>query len=263
MPGGQYDSSRTRVAPVFHDLMAQGSTWPAALLDLAQYGSPDAEPRSGIDFTIQETFWGQREKSLDPPVALLSWLIRNLRQAAPNGKESESRVHLLKGDHRAIGDALRALRDGSASRGWFIFEGCTFPDAYVVTKDALIVAEGKRTEAGSTTMTKWMPARHQIWRHIDAAWDIRGDRRVYGLFIVDSPELAVPEVWRAAARDTLSPAALEGSFPHRSATETAAISRCFLGVTTWRQVCARFGLSYDAPPDTIPADDGSIPIRPQ
>jgi len=253
MPAGQYDSSKTRVAPVFDALMAQGSAWPAAFLDLAQYGSPDAEPRSGTDFTIQETFWGPREKPLDPPVALLSWLIRNLRRALPNGEESESRIDLLKGDHRAIGEALRALREGYASRGWFIFEGCTFPDAYIVTKDALIVIEGKRTEAGSTTITKWMPARHQIWRHIDAAWEIRGSRRVYGLFIVESPELEVPEPWRMVVRDTLAPTALEGSFPHRSAAETASISRCFLGVTTWRQVCARFALDFGALPDTVPA----------
>jgi hypothetical protein len=243
--------------------MAQGGAWPLPLLELAEYGSPDAELKPGIDLRVQEGFWGRQEKSLDPPVALLSWLIRNLRRTLPDREEGGRRVDLLRGDHRAILNALRTLREDYSARAWFIFEGPTCPDAYVVTKDVLIVVEGKRTEPGPTTSTKWMPGRHQIWRHIDAAWEICGDRQVYGLFIVDSPGLEVPEIWCAAAHNTLSRAALEGSFPHRSATETAAISRCFLGVTTWRRVCARFGLSYEALPDSLATGATQIESGPQ
>jgi hypothetical protein len=251
MPGGQHDSSITRVAPVFDKLMKRGDAWPRALLGLAQYGSPDPDVRSDLDLAVQEGFWGTREKPLDPPVALLSWLIRNPQGTMPPGEQSGPRQDLLRRNPQAVATALHALRNGYTERGWFIFEGRTVPDAYIVTTDALIVIEGKRTESAPTTYTKWMPGRHQIWRHIDAAWEIRGNRQVYGLFIVDGPGPDVPEIWRTAARATLLPPTLEASFPHRSAMETAEIARCFLGVTTWRQVCAKFEFSYDALPDTV------------
>jgi hypothetical protein len=125
----------------------------------------------------------------------------------------------------------------------------------LVARDALVVIEGKRTEPDATIRTKWMAGRHQMWRHLDAAWEIRGHRTVYGMFIVESDRNAshpiVPEHWNSAARECLAPDALRSSFPHRSGDEAQAIANSFLGVTTWRHVCERFGLDWRAlPQDT-------------
>jgi hypothetical protein len=135
-----------------------------------------------------------------------------------------------------------------------LFEGPTFPDVMLETPGALIVVEGKRTESGPTTHTTWMTVRHQIWRHMDAAWEIRGRRAVFGFFLVEGARpdpTEVPLVWRAAARATLETEVVDASFPHRSDHERQAITRGFLGVATWQQVCIRYSLDFDALPKTV------------
>jgi hypothetical protein len=126
----------------------------------------------------------------------------------------------------------------------------------LVAQDALVVIEGKRTERTTTTDTTWLKGRHQIWRHLDAAWEIRGRRSVYGFFIVESDSNAadgsIPEDWRLASASCLAPEALHSSFPHRSEREVRAISQCFLGMTTWRQVCERFGIDWGSLPNEVP-----------
>jgi hypothetical protein len=203
---------------------------------------------------LLEGYWEPKEKALDPPVSLLSWLIRNApalrRQESSEGRRGD----LLRGDPAAVEEALLALRSRHEPRAWYIFEGPTCPDAFLVTPSALVVVEGKRTEPGATIDTTWLNGRHQIWRHIDAAWEIRGTRAVYGFFIVEGAAADRPDVppqWSAAATDCLSPGARRSSFPHRSADEVTAISRCFLGVTTWQQVCARFSIDWQSLPDEV------------
>jgi hypothetical protein len=82
---------------------------------------------------------------------------------------------------------------------------------------------------------------------------------VYGLFIVESGEAdihgSVPERWRIAGQQCLAPEVLRTSFPHRSADEAAAISRCYLGVTTWRQVCDRFNIDWRGLPHDVSSRD--------
>lgn len=247
----QYDSSLTRVQPVFDALRTSGKAgWVAELLDLVGGESADA-PWRGLDLTIEEGRWGASEVSLQPPVSLLSWLIRNLAQAGtprPSGESDTDawRAQLWDADPPTVAEALQLLRTSRAAKSWHLLEGPTRPDAYIVTPDALIVVEGKRTEASATTTTTWMQARHQMLRHLDAAWEIRGRRRVFGFFIVEGDTSAdpmqVPASWQDAVTATRSATAIAGSLPHRGPDEQAAIERCFLGAVTWQRVVARFGL---------------------
>jgi hypothetical protein len=160
---------------------------------------------------------------------------------------------LLDRNTETIELALTLLKSRKADRGWWMFEGPTYPDVVIETPDAIVVVEGKRTETGPTTCTTWMPNRHQMWRHMDAAWEIRGNRAVFGLFIVagESDTSGVPSHWRLAASALLSEAAISGSFPHRGPTERDAIVRGFLGVTTWPEVCQRFAIDHDGLPDQL------------
>jgi hypothetical protein len=170
----------------------------------------------------------------------------------------EHRERLLAHDAGTIELALHLLRVGDRDRDWYIFEGPTYPDAFIETRDALVVIEGKRTEAGATTSTTWLSGRHQIWRHMDAAWEIRGSRAVYGLFLVEgdpSSPLEISEVWRKAAAATLSAAALDASFPHRAAAEREGIVRGFVGVATWQRVCHEFGLDQRLFAETVASVD--------
>ena len=248
MPAGPFDSSKTRVAPVFKALEDQGNGWLPRLLSLCQ---AEASARTGLDLTITQMFFWPQEKRLDPPISLLSWLIRNLPPQLAEQSADESRRRLGKGDPRAIEEALRLLRTVAPPRAWHIFEGATSPDVVIQARDALVVIEGKRTEPDATVGTTWLPGRHQMWRHIDAAWEIRGSRKVFGFFIVEGEiGAAVPKVWQEAFKHTLLPECLAASFPHRSAIETSAIAQCFLGGTTWQQVCKEFGLDHEQLPHT-------------
>ena len=67
------------------------------------------------------------------------------------------------------------------------------------------------------------------------AWEIRGDRPVYGFFIIEGP--ALPPEWVGYASDTISESVLRSSLPHRTIEERSMLKAGFLGVTTWQTVC--------------------------
>jgi hypothetical protein len=260
MPGGLHDSSRTRVMPVFDLLQGRKDDWVRTLL-LLNAGSQRSKPDlSALNLKFQKGYWGKNEHSLDPAVALLSWLIRNpTPQLLAQHKDQERRL-LAQGDPVTVVRALHALRTSAAPKSWHLLEGPTVPDVMIETPDALVVIEGKRTEPGPTLETTWLSGRHQIWRHIDAAWEIRGRRRVFGFFIVQGRDSdgGLPPHWQKAFREAASNPVLDTSFPHRSSAEREAIAACMLGGTTWNELCKAFGIPLASLPRTI--DD--LPVSP-
>jgi hypothetical protein len=253
MPGGNHDSSRTRIAPVFDVLQGRRNDWVRALLLLSRGGSQPAVDLEGLDLEFHKGYWGKTERSFDPPVALLSWLIRHptpLLLAPPAVPE---RTLLANGEPAVVARALHALRTSAAPKGWHLLEGPTVPDVMIETPDALIVIECKGSEPKETPNSAVLTGRHPMWRHIDAAWEIRGRRRVFGFFIVpgQEPDGGVPPDVEAAFGEALGEAVLEANFPHRSTKERDAIAPCFLGGTTWNLVCKAFNISLASLPRTI------------
>lgn len=201
MPGGRFDSSKTRVAPVFDALLARdasGESWLPTLLTLPSHGS--SSPREPAVGPIVSHGWEPNETGLDPPLSLLSWLIRNIEAPKNSSEKLEGRrQRLVDRDPGAIRAALREVRERHEARGWYIFEGPTFPDVFIETEQVVIVIEGKRTERGPTTSTKWMPVRHQMLRHLDCALEIVGGRRLFGFFIAEVDERGgLPLAWADA-----------------------------------------------------------------
>ncbi len=258
---GLRNSSKTRVAPVFEALQLHGATapqWIGRILDLVVGGAPCGRPWSTQDLTVESIHYEPQERPLQPPVALLSWLVRNLEVPAEaiDGNETvaAARRKLAQRDPATIERALELLRGAGTGRGWYVLEGPTYPDVFVVTPDALVVIEGKRTEGGATTSTTWMSNRHQMLRHLDAAWEIRGRRSVYGFLVVEAEpgrENQVPPTWLEAARATRSDEAIRGSLPHRSPEEQAGIVEAFLGVTTWQAIVEAFKLDTSVLVETV------------
>jgi hypothetical protein len=267
---GKYNSSKTRVRPFFHDLVERdptGKTWLQTLLALPR--SPMATQRSLPDpgrLLLNECAWDdppRRERLLPPPQALLRWLIENPPPLRPRDlqtrcpRKRSSRARLLAGEERTRREALRLLEAAPAevactcelARGrcredWHILEGPTHVDAYLVSERVLVLIEGKRTEHGPTTRTSWMPVRHQMLRNLDDAWGRSDGRTVVGFFLVEgaTPDpVAVPPEWEQWSAETISPAALQESLPHRSSTERAEIASAFLGVATWEAACLACG----------------------
>ena len=254
MPSGERDSSKTRVVPVLDQLRTRNDDWVRSLLTLAKHGSGAPVP-ADMPLLYTSGFWGSAERALKPPVALLSWLIRNLNLAPPVGAThiGKERARLLAGETSTIATALARLRLAGTGTAWHILEGPSYPDAYIETPGALVVIEGKRTERGPTTDTTWMSGRHQIWRHLDAAWEVRARRAVFGLLLVEgvAPNpTEVPSVWQEAAAAAFATEALQRSFPHRGVEERAAIAQSFLGVATWQAVCRHFAFDFAALPET-------------
>lgn len=253
MSGGPNDSSLRRVTLVFDKLASQPGDWVRQLLTCPGLTLADDLKLSALDLRFDgQRHWGAKEKPLLPPLSLLSWLVRHPTPPLARAPQLE-RQRLAAGDPEAVAAALCGLRSGGSGKAWYILEGPTCPDVYLETPDALIVVEGKWTEPGPTLDTTWMPGRHQIWRHIDAAWEIRGRRQVFGFFIVDGADAegALPPLWESACIEARSEAALASSLPHRGAIELAAIARCFIGATTWQAVCRRFGLDHAALPTRV------------
>ena len=257
---GAKDSSKTRVVPVFSCLRerdATGAHWLRRLLSLPWRpgisGAPALISRPG------EIARFEFEARIDPPVSLLRWLIDNRVDNPPTdfGSTSssvrEKRSRLFAGDLEIREEALGALSRGRYRQGdWYVFEGPTSVDAYIETRDLIILIEGKRTEAGPTTSTTWMKPREQMLRNIDPVWDGRGNRQVVAFYIVGadaSPRL--PSAWERAVRATVSDTTLRKSLPHRTASERAEMARGFLGATSWGRVCVEFGIDYDALPDVL------------
>ena len=259
---GKHDSSATRVVPVFEALHSADSSarmWLPRLIGLPVGGHPPSL-RDDTDFSLRRHGWGRTEAKLNPPVALLSWLIRHPRAPVAGGlsgdpQKAEIRRQWIEGSDERIAEGLELLRRNPKRLDWHIFEGPTRPDVYLETNDLLVVIEGKRTEAGPTRATKWMEGRHQMLRHLDCAWEIRGGRQVAGFFIVEGEDASeeIPAKWLSFARETIAPSTIAAGLPHRGPDEQKQIAAAFIGVTTWQRVCrefAQFGLDYAALPDT-------------
>jgi len=260
---GKYDSSKTRVEPVFNKLIEKdvtGRSWLPQLLRLPVGGNA-IQTAPECDVTIVQRFWGPSERKLTPPVSLLSWLIRHPEDlarcdAASNQSMPIQRRELLGGSNGRTEEALSLLRNNPQGENWHIFEGETQPDVFIATRDLVVVIEGKRTEREPTTQTTWMPGRHQMIRHLDGAWEIRGKRQVIGFFIVSDEGGSdnMPAKWIDFAKNTTSPETLASSLPHRGSSEQNEIASCFAGVTTWGRVCRELGIDAKCLPDEAPND---------
>jgi hypothetical protein len=191
---GDFDSSKTRVAPFFNRLCERdwtGRKWLGPLLRLPQLPGVSRSEVELASPALRDCGWGEGEKPLPAPRSLLEWLIRNLHpprreEDLGTGEVRAKREALLRQDPAVIRQALERLATTDRpDRAWWLFEGPSRPDAYLETDDEIIVIEGKRTEPAATTYTTWMAVRHQMLRHMDAAWDLRRGRRVYGFFMVE------------------------------------------------------------------------------
>src|SRR5712692_1762859 len=130
MAGGSRDSSKTRVRPVFDALWQRGRDWLPDLLTLLENGCPSAHVDTRANLQLLEGYWEPREHTLAPPVALLSWLIRNAAHTGRPADADEQRQRLFEGDPATVALALRLLCSEPTDRAWYIFEGRTHPDVF-------------------------------------------------------------------------------------------------------------------------------------
>jgi len=259
---GKYDSSQTRVAPVFDALYARDPSGASWLDSIVTRGS-----RLDVIATIPTNQrlianhgprWGAFEAKLPAPTSLLTYLVKNVdprlaEALRDNGETASRRAALAKRDPATIDMALAELDKGKRGRHWFILEGESRPDALLETEDVVICIEGKRTEASCTTHASWMPRRSQLLRHMDAALDAFPQKRVLGLLIVEgdgNADARVPSShWLNECEAQYEQSMLDDSLPHRTATARKLIADGVLGVTTWQEVCVAVGVPWESLPE--------------
>ena len=192
---GDNDGSKTRVRPVFNELLDRspsGDGWLADLCALAMRTRaggafvPSAvgrlilptadthEARSGSVF----------ERTVAPPRAFLEWLLRHPAQmqvtdrthlGASSADAQKWRRKLFAADTRnrdqAIAEGVTQLDDlgvEGSGQEWWAFEGFTLIDCCLVTEAAVVFVEGKCAETVSPA-TRWFQGRSQLWRNVEVA----------------------------------------------------------------------------------------------
>jgi hypothetical protein len=264
---GQRDSSRTRVAPFFDQLLAADPTglrWLDGLIGLGSRREIVATVLKGQRLVVDHgPRWGKQEFSLRPPATLLTWLVRNVSDESvaaskDTGQTLEKRRKLASRDEQTITEAIAAIqgtRDGRYGKRWYILEGDSKPDALLETDSLVLCIEGKRTESGCTTSTQWMGTRSQLLRHMDAAREHFPAKRVLGLLMVEGEgraEAINPSThWISECKAQYGQEMLEASLPHRAPAERAEIGGGILGVATWQAACAALNVDWATLPDTI------------
>ena len=260
---GTFNSSKTRVEPVFDWLVQADPTGSKWLQGLVASAAPSLEV-DGISSDVRLVDghgrrWGSKECSLPAPLALLEYLVKNITEnqvigSRDVGEVRRRRMALARKDVDETAAALKELRAGRRGRQWFVLEGQSRPDALLETSDIVLLVEGKRTEKSCTSKTKWMGKRSQLLRHMDAALEAYPKKRVLGLLVVEGDggaEATTPSAyWKSECATQTSAKMLEASLPHRTPEDQARLAAGVVGVATWQGICAANGIPWPPPLDT-------------
>lgn len=124
----KYDSTKTRVVPVFTAIPHSGSDWVSRLIKLPRYGATDFKDNS-LDLTALNLHFYPNEYALSPAKSLLRWLIANPPEALKDIKDSPidttawRRRQIAEKNQKVIDSALSALDAAKSPSGWYVFEG--------------------------------------------------------------------------------------------------------------------------------------------
>jgi len=266
---GRFDSSLTRVQPVFQALFRRdtsGETWLRQLLGMAKRRA-GPEPVTIPARVGQLVEPPQFEFPVDPPKSYLAWLITHPErlssppEAAWKGwstRTQERRRALLAGDIAVQAEAMAQLekRAGLPNRAWWRLEGVTRVDCALLTPSTLVFVEGKRTELGPTRQVLWYQGRDQVFRVLDcaAAFARQTGRQHYFVMLVVEPDSVEGDPIRQSEIEAvMSPRTVQESLPHLTDEERMELLSHYLGTTTWQAIVERFDLGNEVLLDQVGA----------
>jgi len=245
---GMFDSSKTRVQPVFKQLERRdptGASWIEPLCRLGSRASSALPERAPWAGKLSEP--PKFEYGCDAPEEFLRWLIEHAdqldRKRLVRGETEthKKRAALLDGCHATRVEALARLdKEGGGKSGpgqWQVFEGTTMVDCALFCEHATLFVEGKRIEPHLTGRVEWYAKRHQVVRNLDCLRVRQRPARRYVLTVV---EQGTPLEGEAAQLDSSAPLFSE-SLPHLNADEVEGLRQHYLGYTTWQRIAETFG----------------------
>lgn len=261
---GKYDSSLTRVQPVFKALYCRdkkGESWLRPLLELATESgkiSDDVELSGLVEAPIFEL-------SAHPPKSFLKWLLENPDKLVhppdkywKNWGETtrRKRKSFLANEKNVQSEALSALEhcEELPDRAWWRFEGITKVDCALKTSTAVIFVEGKRTESGASKDVLWYPNRNQVLRNLDCASEYARNHTLkyfFVMIVVEKELFEKDHVRQEEVRNIDESQIIESSLPHMSKEERTKLMRHYLGMTTWQDIVERFELGPEVLLDHI------------
>ena len=271
---GSFNSSKTRVQPVFRSLLEQDGTgrlWLPVLLRLASSNRPTADELAERVTVLEPTTLRNRkvtmpdgsieliegcfERSFPPPALLLAWCIAHpaalTRKRRPVSQDLARQGRSLRRD--LLGPDLKAcqLAQQAASAliervgpersrsAWWAFEGFTSADCVLETPELLLIIEGKRFE-GVSDAGSWISGRNQISRNLEVV-SVCAERsgKDFAVLLIGPDGCSPP-----------ADAILRAGWPHLSEAKQDRLLSRFLGATTWRRVCEIADLNYNRLPVT-------------
>ena len=258
---GKFDSSKTRVQPVFDALYWQdtgGKTWLRRLLQLAER-SVGPEPTTIPPDLGQLVAPPQFEFPAHPARAYLEWLINHSEQLTSppqaewrkwHARTREKRRALLAGAPDVRAEAIAELRKRRRlpQRTWWRLEGVTRVDCALLTPSTVVFIEGKRTEMGPSKEVLWYRGRNQVLRILGcaAAYARQTDRQHYFVILVVERDLVEQDpVRQSEIEAVMLPGTVQESLPHLTDEERTELLSHYLGVTTWQAIVEGFRLGTE------------------
>ena len=258
---GRYDSSRTRVQPVFNELLKMdpsGSQWIGTLLGPVSDKSPTANWISLNIGKLSSSAEDRFEVKFPPPERFLKWLLDNPgRLSWPTEKGRPKRFgentqlwrEKLVGNHGRVAqaeaqkealDQLERLGAVDSLRKWWAFEGFTTVDCVLETDKALLFIEGKRKDTLSPS-TEWFEGRNQLLRNLETCSEAARGKE-FGVLLIAETDPSL----------NLTKQMAEMGLPHLRDNERSDLSERFLGVVLWRNLCDATGIDFQKLPDLAP-----------
>jgi hypothetical protein len=240
---GTFDSSKTRVQPIFDALYRRhpsGEGWLDRLLTMG--GRAPVNPVGAL--RQQPRF----EFIASPSKDFLRWMVMNTETWPLNWTEAkmpkhvlEARKFLAKGEPKRS-EALAAIEvagnDPRAYSGWWCLEGPTHVDCALFTERAVIFIEGKRTELAASKGIRFAATSDQIARNLDCAKRYGKEKSLdfYAMLVIEDGDKQ-----RAFIASEVG-AQIRKSLPHLSPEEAAQVEGHYLDFTTWQAIVEAFRL---------------------